>query len=308
MTVTIGIKNSAGVLIEESPVLSFNFKKDIYTPYSSLSALICPSGSSYNNAAEIILSIDGTAIHHGLVDSLKLEQKNGCSIMSISSRGFTSLLCQNQIEPGLQMNISFNMLMDDFYTLPYVIHEDDPDTSGYLYIRPNTSMWDAAASFSYKRMGTYPYIRGTNTVMMSPYSLPNSFDLSSEKLISEGTEILNSRLASDYHMADIQGEYGSFDLSDSDVSDLKIIRHKCFDLDMRFLYEPQEALVFRDKYDFRGRTRYFSSYSGYSGEDLYDLVSFDGTNYEPIGSVSVRGSHKGVFTEIGVYSDKFPHS
>ena len=77
---------------------------------------------------------------------------------------------------------------------------------------------------------------------------------------------------------------------------------------MRFLYAPQQALVFRDKYDFRGRVRDFCSYSGYRGEDLYDLVSFGSVTAGRIGSLSVKGSRKGIFTEVGVYTDKFPHS
>ena len=74
---------------------------------------------------------------------------------------------------------------------------------------------------------------------------------------------------------------------------------------MRFLYSPQQALVYRDKYEFRGRERVFCSYSGYRGEDLNDLVSFGDISAERIGSVAVKGSSKGIFTEVGVYRDKF---
>ncbi len=308
MTALIGLKTAAGVLAEESDILSFRFSKDLYTPYSSLTARIRTLNVISADTAEVFLTVNGFTIHHGLIDSIKYERRGGYSFVNISSRGFTSLLCQNQIGPGLNMNISFNMLMEDFYTLPYVTHENDSDNSSYIYIRPNTSMWDAAANLAYKRRGTYPYIRGTNMVMLSPVSVPDIFDLSNEKLISTGKEFAGSRLASDYHMADINGDYGSFDLHDSDVSDLRIVRHKYFDLDMRFLYDPQQALVYRDKYDFRGREREFCSYSGYHGEDLCDLVSFGSVNLQRIGSVDVRGSSRGIFTEVGVYTDKFPHS
>lgn len=224
------------------------------------------------------------------------------------SRGFTSLLCQNQIEPGLKMNISFNSLMDDYYTLPYVEHEYNSDDSSYIYVRPNTSMWDAAANLSYKLLGTYPYIKGTNRVMISPAAAQTVFDLSSMEKISEGTELLYSRLASDYHMADMGGNYGTFDLNDPDVSAKRIVRHKYFDLDMRFLYSPQQALVYRDKFDSRGIVRRYCSYSGYCGEDLCDLVSFGSITAQPVGSVTIRGSSRGIITETGVYTDKFPHS
>ena len=81
-----------------------------------------------------------------------------------------------------------------------------------------------------------------------------------------------------------------------------------FDLDMRFLYSPQQALTYRDKYDFRGAERVFCSYCGYSGEDLSDMVSFGNITAERIAEVSINGSSRGVFTEISVYRDKFPHS
>ena len=77
----------------------------------------------------------------------------------IESRGFTSLLCQNQIEPGLKTNISFNSLMDVYYTLPYVTHEDNSDTGNYIYVKDNSNMWDGVVNLSYKLYGNYPFIR-----------------------------------------------------------------------------------------------------------------------------------------------------
>ncbi len=308
MTAVLTVKTASGTVIAEENILSFSFTKDIYTPYTSLSARIRADNSSFDNAAEVQLSIDGHMIHHGLIDDLKWERISGTDFLYVRSRGFSSLLTQNQIEPGLQMNVSFNMLMEDFYTLPYVTHENNSDNSSYIYVRPNTSMWDAAANLAYKLLGTYPYIRGTNTVMISPFPTPESFDLSSVPLLSSGSEISGIHLASHYHMADINGNYGTFELSDQDVINMKIIRHKFFDLDMRFLYAPQQALTFRDKFDFRGCKKTFCSYSGYLGEDIYDLVSFGAVSAAPIGSVSITGSSKGIFTEIGVYTDKFPHT
>lgn len=308
MTVRITITDKNGVQYAEDNVLSFSFHKDIYTPYTSLAARLRAERCSYDNAAEVSLIINGDIVHHGLADSLKWEKQKGEDFLVIKSRGFTSLLTQNQTEPGLKMNISFNSLMDGFYTLPYVTHENNSDDSSYIYVKPNTSMWDAAANLAYKLLGTYPYIRGANTVMISQYPTPESFDLSGEKLITTGTELTYSRLASDYHMADINGDYGHFDLTDSDVTALKIVRHKYFDLDMRFLYSPPQALTYRDKYDFRGAERVFCSYWGYKGEDIGDMVSFGSISGERIAEVSINGSSRGVFTEISVYRDKFPHN
>jgi hypothetical protein len=306
VTAVLTVKTSDGTVLAESGVLSFLFTKDMYTPYTTLTARAAVERDSYGEAAEVLLSIDGRTVHHGLSDSIRWEKAGGERFLSVSSRGFTSLLVQNQIEPGLKMNISFNMLMDDYYTLPYVAHENNSDDSSYIYVRPNTSMWDAAANLSFKLLGTYPYIRGTNTVMISPAACPQSFDLRGESLIASGTELTGSRLASGYHMADIGGSYGTFDLTDSDAAALKIVRNKYFDLDMRFLYSPQQALVYREKYDFRGYERVYCSYSGYKGEDIYDRVTFGAVSGERIGSLTIRGSSHGIITETGVYRDKFP--
>ena len=306
MTAVITVKTADGTVLAESTVLSFMFNKDRYVPYTTLKARVRAEHSSFEEAAEVMLTVGVYTVHHGLIDNIRWESRNGESFMSVSSRGFTSLLTQNQIEPGLKMNISFNMLMDNFYTLPYVTHEYNADDSSYIYVRPNTSMWDAAANLSYKLLGTYPYIRGTNTVRISAEASPASFDLSGVKLLSEGTELTDSRLASGYHMANMGGIYGDFDLTDSDAERLKIVRHKYFDLDMRFLYSPQQALVYRDKYDFRGQKRVYCSYAGYSGEDISDLVSFGSVSGGRIGSVSITGSSAGIVTETGVYTDKFP--
>ena len=308
MTTEMIIKNKNNSFIVERDILSFGFSKDIYTPYTSFSARVAPYFSSFEDAAEISFVLNGKTIHHGLIDDIKWENSGGKQFLNVRSRGFSSLLTQNQIEPGLKMNISFNMLMDDYYTLPYVSHESNSDNSRYIYVRPNTSMWDAAANLAYKLLGTYPYIRDTNTVMITPFQSPVSFDLTSEPLLSVGSEISGIHLVSNYHMADASGDYGTFELGDTDVMDMKIIRHKFFELDMRFLYDPQQALVFRDKFDNRGCKKTFCSYSGYKGEDLYDLVTFGDISASPIGSIFINGNSNGIFTEIGVYTDKFPHT
>lgn len=289
-------------------VLSFNFKKDAYIPYTSLSARAAVCFGGAENAAEVLFSVGGKLIHHGLIDKLRYEKSGGAYILSVSSRGFTSLLCQNQIEPGLKTDISFNALMDDFCNMPYVEHEDDPYDGSYIYVRPNTSMWDAAANLSYKLCGSYPYIRGTNTVMMNQIPEPASFIAERDKLLSIGSELAFSRLTSNFHMADMGGDYGEYELTDEDVLARKIVRHKYFELDMRFLRDLEMATEYRDKVDSRGCRRIYCSYSGYNGEDLSDRISFSGVSAERIGSLEIKGSSKGIITEAGVYRDKFLRS
>lgn len=229
----------------------------------------------------------------------------GKQITTLTSRGFTSLLCQNQIEPGMKTGVSINSLMDGLYSLPYVEHEDNSDTSNYIFVKNNSTMWDALANLSYKLCGTYPYIRGTNTVRITPMSTPKSYTYSTSDLLTMGEEFTFRRLISDFHMADINGDHGTYSLSDSDVSARGIVRHKYFELDRQFLYDPQQALEYRDKYAYRGFKRSFCSYRGYNGEELSDIVTFGKIKSARIGCVEITGSQKGVITEISTYNDKF---
>ena len=106
-------------------------------------------------------------------------------------------------------------------------------------------------------------------------------------------------------MADIEGNYGSYEFEDANVINRKIIRHKYFELDKQFLYNPEHALAYRDKLTDRAHFRYFCKYCGYNGEDLFDKVSFDYVSQRRITSIEITGSSKGIFTELGVYYDGF---
>lgn len=305
MSVSIVLKTISGAVITSDKVISFSFRKDAYIAYTSLNARFVVSGTDASQIAEASLVIGGITLHHGLIDSLTITRSGGCDIAAVSSRSFTSLLCQNQLEPGVKYGISINALMDGFYPLPYVTHEDNSDTSSYIYVEKNTSMWENIVNLTYKLTGGYPYIRGTNCVRMTAVPSPERFSYSADELISVGSSIAGRRLVSNFHMADISGDYGNFDYEDADVIAAKIVRHKYFDLDMQFLRDPSQAPVYHDKAAYRGRSRIFCSYAGYHGEDLSDIISFGSISSERIATVNVRGDSRGVVTEISVYHDKF---
>lgn len=301
----IKIKNTDGTEYTEDKLLSFTFRKDAYLPYTLLSGKIVSDGRLFTDAAEIFLCVEGFTVHHGLIDQLTNEISGGICVTSFVSRGFTSLLCQNQLEPGMITGVSINSLMDSFYTLPYVTHENNSDTSSYIYVSSNSTMWDGVVNLSYKLCGTYPYIRGDNCVRITPCPDPESFTYTDDELLSAGSEITGRRLTSHFHMADISGHYGTYDLTDSDVTARKIIRHKYFELDMEFLSDPQQALAYRDKYACRGWKRLFCKYSGYNGEDISDTLTFTGAANERIGAVTITGSSSGITTSLSVYHDRF---
>lgn len=305
MTASIVVKKIDGTQLTEIRLLGFTFRKNAYLPYTLLNARICAVSENFENSSEIFLYLDNKLVHHGLIDSLKAAYSGGSRIVSLVSRGFTSLLCQNQIEPGMKPDMTFNHLMDGYYDLPYVTHEDNSDQTDYIYVSGKSTMWDGVVNLSYKFYGTYPYIRGTNCVRITPVSDPAVFSYSSDDLLTQGFSMNGRRLISHFHMADMGGNYGIYELEDTETEAYGIIRHKYSELDKEFLYEPDEALAFYDKIASRMHKVFFCSYSGYNGEDLSDLVSFGSINSERIEGIEIRGTARGVVTELSVYHDKF---
>ena len=289
----------------EADILSFSFRKEAYLPYTKLSAAFVSESVSIDDYAEAKLFIDGQLIHHGYINTVEYR-KSGVKIKGyILSDGFTAQLCRAQIEPGLKIGVSLNSLMDGFYTLPYVEHENNPDTSSYIYVRKNAAMWDAVASLSYKLCGTYPYIRGANTVRITPFPTPSSFSYDTDECTETGRGNDYRRMNSNYHMADINGDYGHYDLTDNTAVDYRFVRHIYMDLDMRFLYDPQQALEYRNKLDCRGMRKRWCIYNGYKGEDISDIMTVDNGTPSRIMFIEINGSGKGIFTKVGTYTDKF---
>lgn len=305
MQAKIEIKKNDGSSFEESEILSFSFKKNLYMSYTMLNVNFIAGDSDYLSVCEIFLKIGGYTVHHGLIDSLEITEKNGVRTGRIVSRGFTSLLLQNQIEPGLKSNISLNSLLDNYYPLNYITHEDNSNTENYIYVQNRSTMWDGVVTLAYKLCNNYPFIESTNCVRITPKPQPLNFSFSDSDILAYG--LLNdfSALISNFDMPDINGDYGIYSLEDSSVVNKKIIRHKYIEFDEEFLYNPQQALIFRNKISNKAGLCYYIEYAGYNGEDLTDIVSFKDINNKKIGLVNIRGSQKGIFTKIGVYQDIF---
>lgn len=305
MNINVVLKNTDGSEMTFDKILSFTFRKDVYQSYTSFGAKFYGDISAPENVSEILFTIDNKTIHHGLADNVSVTTSVSGSVISVASRSFTSLLIQNQIETGLKADISINDLINSFYTLPYVTHEDSSEKS-YIYVKSNSNMWDGIVNISYKIYGTYPYIRGTNCIRVTAVENPSVFEYSDSEIISRGISTAERKLISHFHMSNLSGDFGEFELSDNDSISHNIVRHRFFELDRQFLYQPQQALEYRSKYASRGRKKIFCTYSGYNGEDLSDTVTFGTVQNARIGTVTITGNSAGIITEIGIYKDKFP--
>ncbi len=288
---------------EITDVLEFSFVKEVYTPYTEMTVTFAANNISPADAKRVELWVNGHKIHNGFIDTFRLVRENGIRKGYIRSRGFTAQYTENQLVPGLYTNVSLDSLMSDYVTVPYVTHESNTSES-YIFVKTGSNIWDGIVNVVYKVTGKYPYIRDTNCIMFSRSASAKVVDYTNANLLSEGTESDTRRAASFFSMADINGQYGSYTVSESMATDRNIVRERYFELDRRFLYAPQEAVEFRDKMSVRGIQNRFVSYCGYDGEDLLDVARF-GEDTKDITSVRITGKSSGIFTTVGIYSDKF---
>lgn len=295
-------KIADGREISFDQVFGFTFKKEAFTPYTTLTAVVSANPFP-NDIHEVRFSVQAYTVHQGIVDSYKVIEERGLKKAVITSRGYTSLLTENQLAPGLYTDITLNRLFTDYFTLPNITHEDNSQLS-YIYVNKGAAMWDGAANLSYKLTGNYPYIRKQNTVMMSMPTDAKNLTFTDDLIVSLGTELSTGRMVSHYHMADIGGDYGTFDSVSNEAVTRNIIRHRYFELDKRFLYNPQSACDFRTMMAMRGFKRKFFTYNGYNGEDLNDLVTFGDTAEKRVKAVRITGNAKGIFTEVSVYESE----
>lgn len=299
-----------GIESRSSAIFNFQFTKEAYTPYTTLSVVFAVVENSFAPFlspyvySEVSLYVDTNYLHRGIIDSFKITTENGIKTGIIKSRGFTSMLLDNQLEPGLYTKVSIDKLIDEYYHLTNVTHEKG-ETENYIYVKKGTSMWDAAVSLAYKLYGTYPYIKGHNKVMLTIGVPEKELVFNDDTLLNYGAEINTRRLVSDFHMEDIDGTYGKFDFHNLQTEAKYIVRNKYFELDKRFLYEPQKASEFRNDISMRGWKRTFCTYAGYNGEDLYDTVSFGDVINGRIKCIKITGDKKGIQTELSVYDDGF---
>ena len=286
--------------------VSFRYIKEFYTPYSQLSAVFLPEGE----VGEILMAelyVNGFFIHRGLVDSAEVRTSPGEKRLVLASRGFSSLLAQNQVTPGTYPGMTLNTLMDTLAYLPHISHEDVPAPVDFLYVGYGTSLWEGIAALCLKQLDTRPYVAHTNTVRFTVPSARKSIALSqaSDRILSYGWEYDTSRLVSGYHMMDALGSYNTFNRSESAVTERGILRRRHVPFDEQWAPDAQRGLGHRLGFDLRGFRGFSVRYLGYRGEDLCDLFSFEQGAFHAVSRLEVRGGTGGVSTRLTAYFDRY---
>lgn len=275
-----------------SRIISFKFTKNIFVPYTSFNAVFCCDEIFLKSVSYVKLLINDNEIHVGFIDTLKSYEKNGCFFISLVSKGFTAVMLQNYLAAGLYPDISFNSLMENYISMPYVTHENNSEKSGYIYVSENKSFWDSVCSFGYKLKKNIPYISGTNKVNISIPKNPEIIVLKTENITEKGRTSDYRAILSDIYMQDAAGEYGKYHLHSDKADTLNISRRMNISLDRQFLYSPDSALVYRMQQYFQKEKLFYVKSAGFAKAELYDVLQ-DGNS---IKAIEIIGDKKGIFT------------
>lgn len=293
-------------------IASFTLEQEAYTAYTQLHVTFYTTMklTELRGIFRVALELEEETLHYGTVETLELVRTNGAARCTIVSRGLTALLLQNQLEPGLHTKMSLDRLMTEFYTFPKEITwERSTDTSNYLFVRENTSMWDGAANLTYKLYERYPFIRGANEIRMQLPGQCQIFYASSGSVLAAGMTSNQSRVTSDFYMADADGTYGTFHETDPAAQSRGIVRTRQLTLDRQYLYDPQQALIFRRKFAGRALEGFFVEMNGAVGAKLGDRLSYeDLLDQAVITRVRMSGDRRGVRTRLEIYWDAFYNS
>lgn len=302
MNALLKIHFKNGTTLEIDKVVTFRCAKERYTPYSTLT-VTAETECADAAIVKVDFYVEGKLVHSGIMDLLSVAKSEGRSLLKITSRGFSSMLAQNEIQPGTLTVMSLNKLMSQYMTIPNVTWQNSSETVRYIYVKEHDSQWTAVTCLGLTLHETYPYIGAVNEIRLTPAD--NPLVVTPQKIFEEGIRGDYSRMVSNYHMKDVNGSY-TYHYSDGFAEERGIIRHKYIPYDRQYIALDDLGLQFKLNFTERGCNARFVSYLGYSGEELRDKVRFsDGTECE-ISAMEICGNaKKDVFTKLTCYFDRY---
>ena len=292
-----------------SNCLSFNFKKERYTPYSTFSGRFLIN-FTFNEIVDVEVRVNNTLIHKGVVDVCKKTKTAKGYILFISSRGYSLSLGHCMLANEIKYGLTLTQLISESYAPPNVTYSDTGATVNYLYIKEHASLWEAVISHSLKVGNFYPYIAYPNKIVCSMPANPKTIEINNaDKLISFSENLDNTKIVSHIHMRDLEGKYNSFNIENQYATSRKIIRHKHINYDRQWTNDNDNGLQYKVNYFMRGCKSYEVVYKGFNGEDINDIFSIQ-TNLavlpsKNITAINIFGNDKGIFTKLTAYVDNY---
>lgn len=284
--------------------INFSYEKERYTPYTTVSGLfVCKYELPV--VAKVRLYINGNAVHYGLVDKYEYFTESGVTYIKFSSRGFSMGLSQNQPMPGINAKVNLQGLIDKNIVIPHVTYEQDTLEQNYIFVKENSSLWDAIVALGQKSYGEYPYICGENQVRLTKKSQNSEYTtLSNAPLIKRGSGMNLLNVVSNYHMKDTEDEY-SYNYESEVASEYEIVRHKYISLDKQWLYAPSDGLMHKSKFSQKGIAYDYIKLGEAYTVDLRDNVVFQDLSMKEVSKVRISANRSGFVTELWFYKDEY---
>lgn len=305
MTAVLKLTAVDGTVKSFDTCLRFRFEKERYLPYTLLDAVFCADDLAIGEPAAAEFLLDGVRLHYGLIDTAEAVQTAaGCQI-TVHSRGFTSLLCQNHMVPGTVTNVTLQSLMES-YAVPNVTYEGGITATNYVWVKEGSTQWDAIVNYAYKYNENHPFVAGANLVRVTNPTSPAQFTLTNGQLLRVGTLRDDTRMVSELQMPDLQGNPSAYTLTNPVAAARNIARHRRVPLDLQYAASPCDCLVQKLRYSMRGCASVYGEYGSYQGEDLEDCVTLGGlVTAQRISRVRLTGDAGGLTTRLWVYHDRY---
>lgn len=301
---TVRMYDADGNCCIEEVCFYFRYVKELYTPYVYFECKFLSTSEEIADYNRVEFWIYGKVMHQGIVDSIDIRRSNNRNEVYVKSKGFTSLLCQNQPTPGMMKNVDLNGVITTFSDIPYITCEKS-DVENYIYVKDGSTVWDAVCTLGFKQTGLYPYIEGTNNVRIKKRSPSRHCYLDPRTILATGVRHDFTKVISHIHMQDIEGNYDVYSKENKAATDRNIIRHKQIPLDRQFLSNPESALDYKLNFSMRGIICRYIRYVGYNYEDLFDLVTYGEMSMKNVHSVDVIFNGGMPVTQLGFYDDVF---
>ena len=304
MNATLTLHRQDSTTLTLSACLKFSLLLERYTPYSTLRAsFVCDDTDNLSDVCRAVFRLDGRCLHDGIMRDFKIETAQNRRILHVTSRSFMEVLLHNQLVPGLHTNVTLYSLMNA-YALPHITYETSVSATNYIYVKENTGMWDAISAYNYKYNHNVPYVNFSNYLRMNPkQDTPTPLPVSSLVSFFEGGN--TSAVLSRIDMADVDGTYGTFTLSNPDAAAREIVRVKQIAFDKQFAASPMDALRYRIALGNRRLKQKSVTYFGYCGEDIEDYITCGNYLSGHISRMRIIGTPQGVQTTDTLYFDSF---
>ncbi len=301
MNTVLQLADAAGSYAE-TRCLRFTLVRDRYQPYASLSATVAAVHDRV--PLSVTLTVGAYTVFSGIVRRTERFAEGGVQLLKITARSWSEALVRNQLLPGLRFDVTLASLMTDCQ-LPHMTYEAVPDPVSYVYIEDRTPMWDAVTALNFKLNGGVPFVRADNQLCVLPRSEESPILLPAARVLHDGQTGECAGLISRIEMADIDGNYGTYAMTNAEAEQRGIVRVQRMQYDRCYLRDPQQAMEFRIQMSNRRLRGRVIRYAGYCGEELEDYAGLGADFRAHVSRIVLHGDANGIVTEDSFWFDSF---